>query len=207
MDAYLLRVAIDNVEGLPPCYIYGLDYYIPLSAGKDDFSKKLNYFYKYGKNSKFFLKNLYNLYNLRFNNDIIKFDYFSLYPTHEKNCVNPYMRSLAQNLCKKNDIEFKQVICRKLTIKKMHDLGTYEERKENVRGSIEVIEDIDGKNVLLFDNATITGISLIFASNFLLEHGAENVACICLGLGYINKENDFQNLDITMKHSDVIKKN
>lgn len=207
MNQYILRVKKNyKNENSPICYIYGLDYYKTYEEEEDEFSKKMNHFYKYGKNQQFFLEKLCDLYNLRFKNDSIKFDYLSLYPTHKKDCVNPNMRKLSLKLCNNIGIEFRQIIRRTKTIKQMHTLRSYEERMKNVKGSIELIENVKDKNILLFDNATITGISLMLANEYLLKHGVRHVACLCLGLGYKEKEQDWKDLNIKMKHSDVVEK-
>lgn len=172
--------------------------------GKEEYSKKLLYFYKYGNETEFFLNKLVELFNLRFAGDSIKFDYFTLYPSHKKDQINVNMVNLVTKFSKVTGLPYKQILKRNKDIKPSHELKTFEERKENLKSSIDILENVEGKNIIVLDNTTTTGISLIDITNLLIEKGAKNVACICLGLGYKGKDNDWSDLNKTLKYSKII---
>lgn len=201
---YLLRVGMSKKLYPKIAHIFAIGHYKSKALGEDDFSKKLIYFYKYGNDLDYFLEKIVDLYKLRFENDSIKFDYITLYPTRQKGNVNPNMEKLAQELSKKIGIQYKKIIARNRDIKPNHELKTFEERKSNVTDSIDILEDIKEKNILLLDNTTTTGISLIDATNLLVEKGANHVACICLGLSSWGKEGDWDDLNKTLKYSGII---
>jgi hypothetical protein len=203
MNMYLLRVGTSKKLYPEIVHIFGIGHYKSKGLGEDDFSKKLIYFYKYGNEPDFFLEKLIDLFNLRFKGDTIQFDCIAVYPTRKKDTINPHMKALAENLSKSVGIPYKQIIRRNKDIKPNHELKTFEERAENVKGSIDITEDVAGKNIIILDNTTTTGISLIDAANLLLEKGARNVVCICLGLGYKNKDSDWNDLNKTLKYSRI----
>ena len=53
------------------------------------------------------------------------------------------------------------------------DYNSYKIRKD--------YEDLADKNIIIFDDVTTTGSSLVAARRFLREHGAKKVVCIALG--------------------------
>src|SRR3989338_3957190 len=203
MKLYLLRVC--QSKKLYPCiaHVFAIEHYKPLELGEDDFSKKLMYFYKYGNDFDFFLRNIIDLYDLRFKEDSIRFDYITLYPTREKGKVNPIMEKLVKEVSKQINIPYKQLIRRNRNINPNHELKKFEERAKNVEGSMDILEDVEGKNIIIFDNTSTTGISLIDVTNLLIEKGANNVVCICLGLSYKYRESDWDDLNKTLKYSRI----
>lgn len=203
MSLYLLRVGISKKLYPRIAHIFAIGHYMPKSLGDDDFSRKLIYFYKYGNDSDFFIEKLVELYKLRFEGDIIKFDCITLYPTRKKGQINEHMESLVQEFSKQVKLPYKQIIRRNKDIKPNHELTTFEERKDNVKGTVDMLEGVQGKNIIVFDNTSTTGISLIDVTNLLIENGAKNVACICLGLGYKGKETDWDDLNKTLKYSRI----
>lgn len=205
MKVFLLRVGISKELYPRPAYIFGVGHYIPMEVREDEFSRKLIYFYKYGNEPEFFLEKFVDLFKLRFLEDTVKFDYITLYPTHEKDKINPHMENLVRNLSKGTGLPYKQILRRNRNIEPTHKLKTLNERKDNVMNSIDILEDVTGKNIIVLDNTTTTGISLIDVTNLLLEHGARNIACVCLGLGYKGKDSDWTDLNKTLKYSRVIK--
>lgn len=205
MDIYLLRVGTSKKLYPEIAHIFGIGYYKPKELGEDDFSKKLIYFYKYGNNLNFFLEKLIDLFKLRFEGDSIRFDYITLYPTRKKDEINPNMENLIKKFSPSINVPYKQILRRNKNIKPNHELKTFEDRKDNVKGSLDVLEDIKGKNIIVLDNTTTTGISLIDATNLLLSKGANNVACVCLGLNYKEKDKDYNDLNKTLKYSKIIK--
>jgi len=51
----------------------------------------------------------------------------------------------------------------------------------NLSDSIEV-SDFNRKNVILFDNIALSGVSVVHGANQLIEAGAENVFVVVLGI-------------------------
>ena len=204
MEIFLLRVGISKKLYPKSAYIFGINHYMPIEMGKEEYSKRLLYFYKYGNETEFFLNKLVELFNLRFTGDSIKFDYVTLYPSHKKDQINANMVNLATKFSKVTGLSYKQILRRNRDIKPGHELKTFEERKENLKSSIDILENVAGKNIIVLDNTATTGISLIDMTNLLIEKGAKNVVCICLGLGYKGKDNDWSDLNKTLKYSKII---
>ncbi|MBU1854085.1 MAG: hypothetical protein KKF89_00040 [Nanoarchaeota archaeon] len=183
--------------------IFSIEHYKSHEDGEDEFSKESFYFYKFGNKKDKFVEKLVELYNLRFKDDSFKFDFVSLYPTRKKDGLNDNMVSLVKDFCEKTELEYKQIIKRNRTIKPSHELKTFSERIENLKDSLDIIEDIKDKNILLIDNNAITGISLVDATNFLLINGAKEVVCMTLGIGYKGRESDWDDLNHTLKYSKI----
>ena len=55
-----------------------------------------------------------------------------------------------------------------------------EEREQNLKGSMSVIQDVSGLNMLLVDDVVTTGSSIREATRGLLERGAQSVTCCAL---------------------------
>ena len=204
MEIFLLRVGTSKKLYPKPAYIFGINHYMPIEMGKEEYSKRLLYFYKYGNEIEFFVQKLVDLFNLRFAGDNIKFDYVTLYPSHKKGHINANMENLVAKFSKLTGLPYKQILRRNTDIRPSHNLKTFEERKENLKSSIEILEVVTGKNVIVLDNTATTGMSLIDVTNLLIEKGAKNVVCICLGLGYKGKDNDWGDLNKTLKYSKII---
>lgn len=205
MSLYIMRVGMSKGFYQEITHIFAIGHYKPKELGEDDFSRKLIYFYKYGNDINFFLEELTELYKLRFEGDSMKFDYFTLYPTRKKDGVNPNMVDLVNKISANVGLPYKQVLRRNKDVKPNHELKTFNERVENVKGSVDVTEDVVGKNILVLDNTATTGISLIDVANLLLSKGAKNVACICLGLSCKEKDTDYNDLNQTLKYSKISK--
>ncbi len=204
MALYILRIGKSKQYYKEIAYIFGLNYYKRKSEGEDDFSKKLIYFYKYGNDIDHFVDQIVDLYELRFKKDSIKFDYITLYPTRTKDGLNSNMVNLAKTLSVKLNIPYNQVLRRNKDITPNHELDTFDKRADNIKESIGVVGDVVNKNVFVLDNTSITGISMIDATNILLANGAKNVVCICLGLSIIGKEGDWNDLNKTLKFSRIV---
>jgi predicted amidophosphoribosyltransferase len=180
---------------------------VPLEAGKDDFSKDIMYFYKYGYEDLLnrLLDKFMNLFNVRFKDDI-KFDLICVIPTSEKDGINKNMVLFAEHASKRTSIPFKQILRRKRLVEKQHELKTSEERFENVKDSIEITEDVKGKNVLVLDNTCSTGANCREVYDQLKKAGAGDIFFFCFGLGYKAKHLDFDfNETYPKKASKIIK--
>lgn len=198
-ETYLYRVAQSHFYE-KNAYIFALDHYVPQSEGDDEFSRRQLYFYKYGNEDEFtyFMENFIKLFRMRFQQDDHSYDYVTLYPTHEEGGLNENMQELVEGVSAATNIEYKQILRRNQTIAPSHELETVEERKENVQGSIDVQEDVAGDSIIVVDNVSISGMSLIDVTNLLYEKGTESVVCACLGLSEVGKDGDYDDLNHTI---------
>lgn len=201
----LLRVVKADKDYPKITYIFGIDHYTQLEKGKDEFSKNIMSYYDYGTYLDFFKAKLIEIFKRRFEGDSIGFSYMTVYPTHEKDTLNLHMVALAEELSKSVGLPYKQILRRNSTIKPNHELK-YEGRKENVKGSVDVLEDVTGKKIIILDNVATTGASLRDITNELYKNGAEAVVCLCLGLCITGKDNDYQDVNKTMKISKIMEK-
>ncbi len=188
--------------------ILGLDYYNKQSMGEDDFSRKQVWFYVYGDEQiqKEFAIELRRLFARRFENDETEWDALTLVPTHVKDEVNPNMRDLAEDAVKGSDLEYNQVLRRTETIQENHELDTMREKLLNLEGSLEIQGTVEGKNVIVMDNISLSGSSMNQAVEVLKRNGAEKVACVTLGLGEEQKDSDITDLDLEDTISDLEEK-
>ena len=190
MRCYWLRVC-SSPGYAHIAHILGLGHYKKADSGNDEFSRQAIHFYKYGYFEDLFLEQLKDLMERYFMMAVPKFDFMTLYPTRQRNGFNTYMDGLLKKLSALTCMPYRQILTRKKDIKPNHDLKTFEERKNNVADSIELLEDVKGKRVIVVDNTSTTGISLIEVTNQLLAKGASTVVCLCLALSDKEKETDF----------------
>ncbi len=153
--------------------------------------KVLYKFYRYGNDKQYFLDMLIKFFKKYIANAKPTFDYITLYPEHEKDKLNGNMVNLLNDFSEATELKYEQILRRNRTINPNHEIGGVEQRRENVAGSIDILEDVKGKNVLIIDNVSITGTSLLAINNDLIKNGAKIVAGICLGLGDIEIETDY----------------
>lgn len=166
-----------------PCPVLALGEY-KKDQGEDDFSRKQVWFYVYGDEEieEEFNSELKALVEARFKNDRIDWDLMTLYPTHVKGKVNQHMQQLVKSLSSETGIKYDQVLERTKTTQENHEIESKKAKVVNLEGSIEV-RDVEGKNVILIDNITLTGTSILHGANKMLENGAERVFALCLGIG------------------------
>jgi len=188
--------------------VFGLGHHKPKEEGDDQLTKTIINFYEYGnkREGAYLLQRLINLFKERFEGDV-KFDVVCVVPTREKDGINPNMQPFAREFAGAVGVPCKQVIRRNRTIKSQHELENMDERIENVKGSIEVTEDVKGKSMLVLDNLCITGASSQEVFDALKNAGAKEVYFICFGLGSKGKESDFDiNPAFKGKASDMVAK-
>lgn len=187
--------------------IFSIGHYVPFSKGEDTFSKELNYFYKYGNDEymNHFLDLFKDLYDRRFKEDV-HFDYVCVAPSSSLNFINENMKKLVFSFSQYTKIPYSNILRRNRTIKKQHELNKINERIENVKNSISIESiDISNKNILVFDNTSISGLSCEEILIELKRKGAEKVIFFCIGLGYKHKEFDFDiNSNTTLKATHII---
>lgn len=186
--------------------IFSIGHYVPFNYGEDIFSKELNYFYKYG-NEKYmnnFLNLFKNLYDRRFKEDL-HFDYICVAPSSSINSINENMKKLVISFSQYTKIPYSDILTRNKTIKKQHELNTINERIENIKGSISVKFDVSNKNILVFDNTSISGLSFEEILIELKNKGANEIIFFCIGLGCKQKEFDFDiNSNTILKATHII---
>lgn len=172
------------------CPVLALDEY-KKDQGQHEFSRKQVWFYVYGDEEieEEFHKGLKSLLESRFIDDEIDWDLMTLYPTHVQGEVNQHMQMLLKGLASEIDIKYDQVIERTKTVQENHEIDTDKAKALNLEGSIET-KDVEGKNVILVDNISLSGISLLHGAEEMLNNGANNVFGVCLGMGesFPNKE-------------------
>ena len=166
-----------------PCNIFALDEYRK-DGGQDEFSRKQVWFYVYGDDEleKFFETELRELIDDRFVDDSIEWDLITLYPTHVKGEINSNMQKLMKSISSAKGISYRQVLERNKTIQENHELESVKSKLINLENSLDV-KEFEEKNVIIVDNISLTGTSILHGANKLLENGAENVFGVCLGLG------------------------
>ncbi|MBC5792895.1 MAG: phosphoribosyltransferase [Nanohaloarchaea archaeon] len=173
-----------------PAKIFSLDYYTRENGGEDEFSRKQIWFQVYGDEEieKEFNKRLTRLFQQHFNNG--DWDFVTMYPTHVKGEVNPHMKKLIEDIAEDLDLEYSQVLRRNETIEENHELESPRKKIVNVEGTVDITEDVEGKNVIVVDNIAISGTSLLHATNRLYEAGAKKVASVTLGVSKEHREDD-----------------
>ncbi len=206
-DPYIYRIA-NSIYYDEPAHIFGMDYYDPDSKGEDDFTRKTVWFYVYGDEDieEEFKDRLKDLFKTRFVNDRVDWDLATLYPTHSKGEVNPHLQRLVENVSEELAIDYDQVIVRNQKIEESHELDTPKQKVVNLEGSIDIDGEVEDKNIIVVDNISLSGTSLLHATNRLLDEGAERVACVVLGLSDTMKENDWTDIDRETGASAIMEK-
>jgi hypothetical protein len=206
-DNYLFRIA-ESPFYEKPAPIFALDYYQPDTHGEDDFSRKQVWFYVYGDDDieREFREKLIDLFDIRFVQDETDWDLITVYPTHIEDGVNPHMIELFQAVGDNSEIPLNQVLRRNETIAENHNLDSLRQKVVNVEDTIDLAGDIEGKNVILVDNISISGSSLLHGARILEENGAEKVACVCLGISAKNVSKDRDDLPRDMGATDIMNK-
>ena len=174
--------------------VLGLDYYRQDSQGEDDFTRRQVWFYTYGDEEIYeeFADELEDLFESVVIGSDISWDLITLVPTHFEEQINPNMERLVKTLGKAHDIDYRPLLRRGDTIHETSMIRSFRQRLINIEDSIDLTEDIEGQNVILVDNISVTGASMLHAANILYENGAENVLGVCLGLSYDRRENDIR---------------
>lgn len=160
-----------------------LDYYEKDSHGEDDFSRKQAWFYSYGDEEieEEFRNRFIDLFEAIFEEDDLEWDMITLYPTHSKGEINPNLKALFLEVSAESGIPMDQVLERTETVRENHMINGERAKAINLEGSVEVTGDVEGKNVILVDNISLSGVSLLHGTDLLRKSGAENVFTLSLG--------------------------
>jgi len=183
MDSFVYR-KVDSKYFDYPVDVLGLNYYEEDSAGEDDFSRKQVWFYVYGDEEikKEFKSGMKNMFEGLFGESQGYWDFMTLMPSHEKGGFNRNMLDLVEDISDEIGVDFRKVLHRNHTIRDNHELDSLKEKVINSEASIDVQEDVEGKNILLVDNLSLTGCSLMQVKQLLKNHGADKVVCMVLGV-------------------------
>ncbi len=165
-----------------PVKVFALDHYKRKSAGEHEFSRKQVWFYIYGDDDlkTEFKKEFSPLFSEVIDNG--NWDYTTLIPTHIEGEINENMHDLVKEVTSDNDSAYKQILRRNRTVKDNHSLDTFKQKAINLEESLDVREDVEGKNIILVDNICLTGCSFMHAAELLKQKGAENIICLTLGV-------------------------
>lgn len=187
--------------------IFGLDYYDRDSKGEDEFSRKLIWFYVYGDEDiqEEIKERTQVLFEQVFEQDDVEWDLLTLYPTSTKGGVNIHLRDIFHEITENSDTDYEQVLFRNRNIEENHEIDSTRKKVLNLEESVDVVENVEGKNIIVADNVTLSGTSLLHATQELYEAGANRVACVSLGLGVDKKEKD-QVLDSGVTASEIMEK-
>lgn len=176
----------------------------------DETSQKQNKFFLFNDNptEKYFLGRFLTLYEERFKGDT-EFDVIGIAPSHEKGSYNSNLERIATDLGNALNVGVDPTLVKRVrTTAKQHELKSKHERVSNVHGSMEITEDVTGKNVLILDNTVITGATATEIFNILKERCAAVVVFFCVALGYKATEIDFDlNPNSKVKASEIMKWN
>lgn len=185
--------------------IFGLDYYDRDSRGEDDFSRKLVWFYVYGDDEiqEEMKEQTQQLFDQLFEQDDVEWDLVTLYPTNTRGGVNIHLRDIFQDITDETDADYEQALFRNRNVEESHEIDSIRKKVLNLEDSIDIVEDIEGKNIVVVDYVTLSGTSMLHATQELYDAGANRVACICLGLSLDHKGGD-RVLDGNISASEII---
>jgi hypothetical protein len=190
--------------------IMALDYYDKDSVGADRFSRQQVWFYLYGDSrvKEEFSDALETLFRLRFDQDSVDWDTLALVPEHVEGEVNHHLREVVRSVSSESEADYRQVLKRTDTVKQSHEVTGDREKFLNLEDSLEAVKSVKGRNVVLVDNVSNSGFSFLHAKNLLKREGAENVACMCLGLDRKKKRRglDVEGIHEELTFSDISRK-
>ena len=167
-----------------PAHIFALDYYDPGSHGEDEFSRKEAWFYYIGDDEleKEFSDRVEKLLDDLFVNNSIDWNYFTLAPSNEMDSLNKNMLKICKTISDKGGIEYRQVLRRSMSVDESGEMSSTRQKVINQEGSIEIIQDVEGDNIIILDNVSVSGVYLAYCTKMLLEAGAKTVCCVVLGV-------------------------
>jgi phosphoribosylpyrophosphate synthetase len=183
MSGYLYRSLVSERYN-EVADIFGLDYYNRDGCGEDVFSRELVWFYVYGDEElrEKLGSSFSDMMETIFSEDSEEWDLVTLYPTNVKNDLNQNLLQLVRERSEEFGIPFRQVIWRTDNIRDNHEMDSFKKKVVNLEDSVDVA-DVEGESVIVVDNITLSGASMLHATEKLKEKGADRVACVCLGMG------------------------
>lgn len=183
LDSFVYR-KVDSKYFDYPANILGLDYYEEDSAGEDEFSRKQVWFYVYGDDDikQEFTNQFSELLNIISGEDDDYWDLMTLMPSHAKGGYNNNMNELLEEVSSNVDINFERILHRNHTVRDNHELDNLKEKVINLESSIDIQDSVEGKNIIIVDNISLTGSTFLHAVELLKRNGANNVICMALGI-------------------------
>lgn len=174
-----------EIEGMEhPAHVFGIDYFEPGSNGEHLFSRKEVLFYHDGDEDlkKEFSAKLEDLLRELFVLNSVDWDFVTLAPSRQRDGLNENMLEIVEKASSRAGMEYSQVMRRTRELELTSELSGSQGQISNQEGSIEVSGEVEGKNVVIVENVSVTGIELVYMTQVLLEAGAERVYCLTLGL-------------------------
>jgi len=196
MDYYFRKCEFNEFKY--PIPLFALGYYKLLEEGKDEFSRNTLHYYKYGAYPEYVISRFNELSDNYFKDDI-NWDVITIIPTHKKNDFNANMKKLAELFSNRICGQYKALFQRMKTTEEFHSRLSVDERMSILNETISYCENMTDKNILILDNTSFSGCSLLHCGNLVLEDGAKNVAGICLSMGKYNSRNPSINEETDIK--------
>lgn len=162
--------------------VFSLDWYAP----KGQTFTQLRQLAKEGASEPvdFFLPRLRDLINRRFLQDTWQYDYITVFPGHEEGVLSSTLQTLAQKSVVDTNILYTPLLRRTETVDTQRGKSR-EERLEQARNPSETLQCqsvLDGELVLLLDDISTSGSSLLAGAHKLRQAGAGRVIGLTLGL-------------------------
>ncbi|MCL5433353.1 MAG: hypothetical protein M1538_00015 [Candidatus Marsarchaeota archaeon] len=190
--------------------IFSLGHYKSKLEGSDEFSKKIMFVHLYGDNKfiPYFFERLCTTYKEWFEPDKFAFDYICVIPSHKKDQINANLKYLAEEFGKFINVNYTPLLLRNREVSEQHKINKIEERLENAKESISVNGNVKDKTILVLDNITTTGITIMVAHEALKQAGAKETIFIVLGLSsHFGIYNDFDlNPNLKFRARGIIEK-
>lgn len=162
--------------------VFSLDWYAP----KGEAFTHLQRLVKEGDSEPidFFLPQLCDLINRRFLQDIHEYDYITVFPGHEKDKLSPKLKTLAEKSVVDTNILYTPLLRRTETVERQRGKSREErlEQARNPSATLEYRSLLDGEQVLLLDDISTSGSSLLAGAYKLRQAGAGRVIGLTLGL-------------------------
>lgn len=162
--------------------VFSLDWYAP----KGQTFTQLRQLAKDGASEPvdFFLPRLRDLINRRFLQDTWQYDYITIFPGHEEDALSPALQQLSQKSVVDTNILYTPLLRRTETIDRQRGKSK-EQRLKQARNPSETLQCqsvLDGELVLLLDDISTSGSSLLAGAHELRQAGAGRVIGLTLGL-------------------------
>ncbi len=160
---------------------FALDWYRPPGI----FFQQLQRLAKSGSSEpvEFFAPRLQDLVNRRLLQDYWQYDYICVFPSHEASSLSEPLVELAREAVLDTSIIYTPLLERTETIERQRGKSR-EERLDAVRNPTQTLHcrsKLDGETVILLDDVSTTGSSLLAGAHALREAGAGRVLALTLG--------------------------
>jgi hypothetical protein len=162
--------------------VFSLDWYAP----KGQTFTQLQQLAKEGASEPvdFFLPRLRDLINRRFLQDTWQYDYITVFPGHKKDVLSPALQTLSQKSVVDTNILYTPLLRRTETIDRQRGKSKKErlEQAHNPSETLQCQSVLDGELVLLLDDISTSGSSLLAGAHMIRQAGAGRVIGLTLGL-------------------------